>query len=347
MLAFLPVLDARAEPDEWRTECIGRQQLDLPVDVEMATISPDTYRRDYDAPKHRFSDGAMAQFTDLRFGGPMAITRELSAGEKKKVDAEHQEWFKQSKEAAQRKYSGKAGDANSLKSNFERLNMERPGLAWRVGGRWLMHTYLGQHALSWGISVEPSEQETARKYFANLARNLSPRALFSNPRETGVCLPFAFVADDGETERAIAVAYRLLRQPDVTVLLSDASAAGIASFQDPEKFDPVYRSESFWSQVTRGLKSRENLLLKRYNKISFSGQMGIETMHKLNREDGGEDFGYLVVTRGDPQAKTDTPDLTLYVRQDTATARKHGVEPLSKEAFFKLAKRIAASVTHR
>ncbi len=60
-----------------------------------------------------------------------------------------------------------------------------------------------------------------------------------------------------------------------------------------------------------------------------------------------EDFGYLVVTQGNPDAKVDTPDLMLYVIRDAQQAIKRGIKPVPKKEFFKLARQIADSVKHR
>ena len=65
------------------------------------------------------------------------------------------------------------------------------------------------------------------------------------------------------------------------------------------------------------------------------------------RKDDTVDYGYLVVTKGDPAAKEDTPDLMLYVVQDSKNAKAKGIAPMEKEAFLSMAQTIAASVKRR
>jgi hypothetical protein len=73
----------------------------------------------------------------------------------------------------------------------------------------------------------------------------------------------------------------------------------------------------------------------------------VESFVKIVREDGSEDYGYLVVARGDPFAKEDTPDLMLYVVQNSRNAKAKGAVPMSKDAFLELAQTVAASVRRR
>jgi uncharacterized protein involved in type VI secretion and phage assembly len=68
---------------------------------------------------------------------------------------------------------------------------------------------------------------------------------------------------------------------------------------------------------------------------------------QLTREDKAIDHGYLALVRGDPKAKEDTPDLMLYIVQDSKRAKAKGKEPMTKDAFIAMAERVAASVRLR
>ena len=67
----------------------------------------------------------------------------------------------------------------------------------------------------------------------------------------------------------------------------------------------------------------------------------------MTREDGTQDFGYLLVIRGEPDAKDDRPDLTMYVIRDAANAKAKGVEAVSKEQVLEMGRAVAASIRHR
>ena len=67
----------------------------------------------------------------------------------------------------------------------------------------------------------------------------------------------------------------------------------------------------------------------------------------ITRKDDSRDFGYLVIVPGDPQSKTDAPQLSLLVVREAKHARAKGIEPIDEKASIKLAEQIAASVQVR
>lgn len=73
----------------------------------------------------------------------------------------------------------------------------------------------------------------------------------------------------------------------------------------------------------------------------------MQTFVQFERKDGTQDYGYLAVAPGDPEAKEDAPDLMLYVIRDAKNAKAKGIEPVSKEALLEMAQTIAASVKRR
>jgi len=73
----------------------------------------------------------------------------------------------------------------------------------------------------------------------------------------------------------------------------------------------------------------------------------MQTFVQFVRKDGTQDFGYLAVAPGDPEAKQDAPDLTLYVIRDAKNAKTKGIEPMSQEALLDVARSIVASVKRR
>ncbi|NYH17876.1 T6SS immunity protein Tli4 family protein [Paraburkholderia bryophila] len=65
----------------------------------------------------------------------------------------------------------------------------------------------------------------AKRHFGKVSGNFSSRALYEIPTGAGVCLPYAFVADnDRDSNRQVGVTFRLIDHPDVTVFLLDANA---------------------------------------------------------------------------------------------------------------------------
>ena len=144
--------------------------------------------------------------------------------------------------------------------------------------------------------------------------------------------------------RDIAVTYRLRDHPDVTVLLKDATAA---SAPNKEVLTAKYRTNDFWAQYGGGTTDFKSAWSPVARDVNLAGQSGMQTFVQFVRKDGTQDFGYLAVAPGDPDAKEDTPDLMLYVIRDAKNAKAKGIEPVSKEALLEMAQTIAASVRRR
>ncbi|MDB5802375.1 MAG: hypothetical protein JWL63_3314 [Rhodocyclales bacterium] len=178
---------------------------------------------------------------------------------------------------------------------------------------------------------------------------IASRPFGTVPHIPGVCLPYIFIGDDETPGRSISATYRLKDHPDITIWLEDSNAARIGPGQNPEKFTPVSQSDFFWTQrYGSGVrKSVRSIWAIPYRNIDFAGQKGVESFVRIIRGDDAEDFGYLAVVRGDPDAKKDTPDLMLYVIRDAKNSTAKGIEPVSKDAFLEIAQTIAASVKRR
>jgi hypothetical protein len=161
-------------------------------------------------------------------------------------------------------------------------------------------------------------------------------------------LPFAFIRDDGTPRRHIATTYRLKAHPDITIMLRDVTAARVDPKANPQIYDPVARSDDFWNRYDSAYrKSLRSVWSTPYKQIKLADSVGVESFVTIVREDGTEDYGYLVVARGDPDAKLDTPDLMLYVIQNAKNAKAKGVTPMMKDALLEMAQAIAASVKRR
>ncbi len=327
----------------WPTECVGRLQIAIPGQVDVASLPYEELMAGDPNPTYRFDDGQIAGYSEIQYNGLLFITRELQTTELEAVQKEFSRRFETVKKrsATQQLAEGKTSP------QFLRLHMSRLGLAWQKGDDFHAFISVERHAVHWAVHGHPETRDKLNKIFRIIADGLQFRPLLSVPSGNGVCIPYGFINDDGVNSRKVAATYRLRDHPDVTIMLEDARARDVASFQDPEKFTAIYKSNFFWTQRYRSVKSRENLLHGSYHKIKFAGQSAVETMFKLTRDDNTEDFGYLVVTRGDPDAKEDTPDLMMYVIQNAQHAVMKGIKPMEKEKFFEMAKAISASVKRR
>ena len=86
---FLPIpcyaeLHSSVEVKNLRTECVGRFQVDVPGDVEVALSSYKHFFDSIGTGEYRFSDNTNAPFSSYHYYGKLGITSESP-----KTDFEH------------------------------------------------------------------------------------------------------------------------------------------------------------------------------------------------------------------------------------------------------------------
>ncbi len=317
-------------------------QISLPGTADVAAATASSIAKaaaNGGLAKSYFSDGQAAPYSGIGYFGTVSVTGPLAEQEIASLRQGLAQETAQMKQHQQRRK--KAGE----KASFAVLPTPGwEGAAWDFGDAIYGRLFRAQQYYGWRISVEPEEAAYLGAAFKSLMAGLLPRRNFAMPSAIGVCLPYFFVGDAGTVDRRVATTYRLKDHPDVTVVMEDASASEIATFQNPDKFTVKSKTNYFWTQLYQSPISRKSLSS---DTITFAGQKGLETKLKLGREDGSDDFGYSVFTRGDPEATRDTPDLMLVLIRNAADAKAKGRNPISEDAFFALAKSIAASVKAR
>lgn len=330
---------------DWRNECIGRMQLSLPGSVDVAVTPEKTllseFRRGTQQPPTTFSDGQRAGFSDLRFGGVLMIARPVSNTSFASMTAEAKAARQRSSEWVSK--SPKTNDG-ILRRFLIPQTTSPHGIAWQINTSYTYFSRVGDAALYWTVDAEPGNSATAIAFSA--IQEAEPRPVFSVPKTVGVCVPYAFIPDDGQRWRDIGVTYRLKDQPDVTVWLADSNASAPGPDQIASHFTAEYKTNFFWTQDYQSRK-KVKLLWRKLHDVQLDGRKGVSSFVELTRDDDTIDYGYLAVVRGDPDAKTDTPNLMLYVISDAKNAKDKGIEPISKEALLEMAQTIAASVKRR
>lgn len=91
--------------------------------------------------------------------------------------------------------------------------------------RSILRAYLtrGDHIFVFESNVKmknPADKESHKKKFSSMLSNFRPRAANEIPTERGVCIPFGFIADDGETPIAFKQSIRFSDAPGVLYTLS-------------------------------------------------------------------------------------------------------------------------------
>lgn len=338
-----------SDETQWNRDCVGHLEIKLPEKTEVAATAFDQLFQPKRTLYSEFDDGQVAPYSKYEYAGTMEVTRRLSPEEHKRFLADVRKASSQLKEDADRY---KKLDANAPEAEYEeyKLNAE-DGL----GVRRFKYLYAARsinfHAVSWGLNSPEDRIPEFVQFMEKLINAVEVREDFTVPSTPGLCMPHLFIPIEGPERygHSIATTYRLKNHPDVTVLLEDTSARRPYPSQDPAKLTAVYKSNFFWTQDYRSYDSIKNLLtLRRHHTIEFAGQKGVESMVSMIRKDKvTEDYGYLVVTDGDPNAGNQKPELMLYVIRDAKNAEKRGMKPIGKDEFFKLAREIAASVKLR
>jgi hypothetical protein len=345
---------ARDIPIDWKADCTGTVQLSFPGKIEQAVTPRVVFQKElsswheplrsgYIAP-YQFSDGEAAGWSDLAFGGALNISEPLSQLDQKEFKEEVNRWGER-----RRSFILKTQPKNKTDSLLQFKKLSKPEstyAAWRVDESYIAYFEVGNRGLFWRVTGR-SDSDTPRDY-ESLASGLQVRQTFEVPIQSGICLPYAFIRDGSNTRRYIATTYRLQDHPDITVLLKDVTAAGVDPKANPAVYDPESISNSFWSRYDSSYrKSLRSVWNTPYKNASLANSKGVESFVKIVRNDDAVDYGYLVATRGDPDAKEDTPDLMLYVIQDSKNAKAKGITPMEKDAFLEMAQTIAASVKRR
>lgn len=351
---------AETVPVDWKTDCVGRMQISLPGEIDVASISYESWMLARKHPSaggtvpHKFTDGQEAGWSSVDYFGSANVTHRFSDNELESVRKE----ILLGREKIRKYARGEANEADRVlhlqprKHKYKDLSLTpQDGYGWEIDRGTVGSFFQDNHLFDWVVSTDPEYDSYRESHLQTLISGLRPRHHFDVPKQPGVCLPYFFIKDDGKTVRHIGMTYRLKAHPDITVWLEDASAATIGPHQNPNTFTAKGKANFFWAQryqTHRGIKSLWSFN-QTFKDTTLAGQKGVKTFVELTREDKEQtkDYGYLVAVRGDPDAKEDTPDLMLYVIQDSINATKRGIKPLSKDEFLDMAETIAASVKRR
>jgi Tle cognate immunity protein 4 C-terminal domain len=331
--------------DNWEEECVGRMQLRLPGAVEAAATSDKTLLAEIERgrlqPPSFFVDGQQAGYSNLWVGGSLMVSHPLS-------DATFTEMTAKLRTARQRSRDWATKNAKTndgVPRVFAIPTTKSPqSVAWKINDSYTLLQRVGASALYWRVNAQPSDQTTAAGFTA--VAQAEPRQTYSMPMRAGVCVPYAFIPDDGQQARTVRVTYRSVDYPDVTIWLDDSTSVEPGPDQIASHFTPEYKTNFFWTQRYQSRKSVK-MLWHHLHDVKLDGRKGVASFVELTREDDTIDYGYLAVVRGDPNAKTDTPDLMLYVVRDAKNAIAKGKQPIDKAEFLEMAEAIAASVKHR
>ena len=203
-------------------------------------------------------------------------------------------------------------------------------------------------------------------------RNFRARSLYELPTEQGVCVPYGFVKDDRPQKRSMGTIMRLKDHPDVKILFRDQSALFNENFKKEESASVEQELRAFWERPDWGGVKYQALGFRKFPSVQIGGYKGQSTFVEITRPTRSSkyecswddqyfskaekkaagclpqtlDYGYIAYVKGDPDAKEDTPNLLLYVMQNSEDA-PDGKPTIGKDELKKMADTIAASIKRR
>ncbi|MGZ3241371.1 MAG: T6SS immunity protein Tli4 family protein [Burkholderiaceae bacterium] len=338
----LPVFASNDFPSNWKSECVGRMQLSLPVDVDVAATTLTDWKRKWVPASSSFTDEEISWDGHLVYLGNAYVIHGLTS--------DGLNTFMKNGIESREKFRTKFQNAKDATKSYKELTVApQDGYGFQAQGQRYMYLRLGKNAFVWSGYGEIADEEALHN-FEVIANGLRNRGAFEVPREDGVCLPYAFIKDNGSEKRNIAMTFRLKSHPDVTVRLEDSSAATYTDSKYEKNAKPEHQINDFWRQYEIGPTGKLVGSLwetPKLRHIELDGQNGLASFVQIKRQDDSIDYGYFAVVRGDPKAKQDTPDLQLHVIREATHAKAKGIEPISKKEFLEMAQAIAASVKHR
>lgn len=317
--------DKPNEPDLWKTECIGRYQITLPSEVEIALIK---LNKNKDGTSGElFNDGQVASFAHLDYYGDLYVSAqvaEIEYGQYKQVlelrnKKSKQEYLNSSDEKKQN--WGK--QMKPMTYNTSSL------FGWDIEDRYPgLYFYLENRIFIY----QPSHGNNAlrKKQFNSVLNDLRPRPLYFLPKQPGVCIPYGFIADDGTAPRNIAVAMRLIDHPDVEIFFQDGA---------PSK-EPKMAITLFLGGYVNDEKGI-NVDFRGYRSITMGEQKGKALFVTIERMDDTIDYGYIAYVKGDVSAATDTPAQMLFVIRTASRAKG---TPVSKDELKEMTEKIMSSI---
>ncbi|WP_374582018.1 T6SS immunity protein Tli4 family protein [Pseudoduganella sp.] len=337
-------------PPTWKTECVGRTQFSLPVEVEVAGLPFENFAAAIEGGSRssgaQFIDGQWADYSRVSYlVGLILVSNELNDTQISELRAR----FSKQPEV-DRKYLKERSAPSSGETNVTDVHDDmRQLLSWTSGANILYLQRIRNHLVTAEVSSRDQQIEESTQIFKTLTQHTIYRDLFTVPAGSGVCLPFAFVKDRGVEPRSITTTYRLKAHPDVTIIVQDASAPALGK-SNRRVVPPDEEIDNFWSQyeISRtGRKVTSHWKVNAKRSVQIDGRKAIASFVDIVRKDNSKDIGYFATVPGNSTPKADTPKITLAVIREANHARAKGVQPIDEKAFLDLVERIVLSISKR
>lgn len=332
---------------DFKDECVGRSQLSIPFDSDVATYSLARMKKEIQSPggqqMFQFNDGEEASWMTLQYARQLYISHPLS----KKEMSDLKSAFSQQIRTMQKKF------AESLSKTDREISISPISLtqdnvkAWSIAGGITALINVGNVALLANFA-EKDDLSSNTQELSKFVSKFQARKIFDLPQQSGVCVPFGFISDNGSEPGKMFVTYRSKAHPDITISLEDVVVDATIDKGNSENPNIKKDLNSFWNQY-RNIENGESIksawFIPATRSISLAGQNGEASFVQINRKDKRVDFGYLAITKKNDGEKGKS--LRLLVIQDSEYTRHGEIRPLGKDEILHLAETIAKSVKTR
>jgi hypothetical protein len=331
-----------------KSECIGRAQLNLPWDSEVAAYPFRRMKELIEEPggqqRFQFEDGKEAGWAELEFGayGPIYISTPLANNQ----IAELQSLFLSEKIKTKEKFS-RSYNVTERNASISSIATGRENvLAWKVD-KYINTLIKLDHNLFFAEIGGTPDSEKNNEELIEFINTSKSRKIYAIPDEEGICIPYAFIKSDRNQRRSISASYRMKSHPDIIITFKD-SGSNILRKKDDHTKDVKYELNDFWSQYQGPGDTttvRSIWKIPSTHSITLAGRSGLASFVVAVRPDGTMDYGYLAIANSGVGEPKNT--LQLLIIQTSAHAQAAGITPLDKENFLRLAEMIAKSIRPR
>ena len=324
-------------PLEWKSECIGHYQIDVPGDIEIALTKRAALLDDQAMAPIIFEDGSPAPYSviyKLPNVGPAASLTEF---EQLRLD------FTKLMKARKKEIIAE-GNKNVANKIVPNLPNKTNFFGWRGERKIVAFIFSEDRVYNYDADKFKTftENEADLNHFF---KTFQTRKIFETPKENGVCFPYGFLVDAQSNALRVSVTMRLKDHPDVEVFFKETTATPPPP---PSKDDINFDAD----KTVRFFLEEELLRTEQIHQIDYSfpktrsvkidGREGKASFVEIIRANTHQrDFAYVAYLEGDPKSTTDAPDLMLYVVRNAARAKG---EPVSKSELKEIIQKIVGSV---
>ncbi len=357
-----------ATSENWKSECVGYFQISLPGEVEIGVV-----HKQIDPSKgtHNLRNQVNHFFADsIYLGGSIRTSPELPESSFSRIKDEKPKEIENRREMAIKISPFQTMEYKADKSLITYFSQ---GKSWVSASAFIYQAKRIYYFRTSEEELPAAEAEAKVKSTrTHFLQNFRARALYEVPQEKGFCMPYGFVKDDSPQKRSMGTIMRLKDHPDVRILFRDQSASFMENYSMEENASVEQELRAFWQRPDWDGVKYQALGFRKFPSVQMGGYKGQSTFVEITRpsytpssecalddEDFSKaekkaagctpptlDYGYIAYVKGDPNAKEDTPNLLLYVMQDSKDS-PDGKPTIGKDELRKMADTIAASIKRR